>query len=74
MQATVVNSHVLPLTDYNSDKYFRYFTFCIAVVGSLPNAVHKPRGTSATCSFLWTVSSLKIQPGSNHCCWGSDAH
>lgn len=65
MHATVVNSLVLPLADTHSDKYFRYFgafSFCIAVVGTLPNVVHKPCGTSETCSSHHKVSKCTLDP------------
>lgn len=68
MHATVVNSLVLPLTDAHSDKYFRYFeafSFCIAVVGTLPNVVCKPCGTCETCSSHYKVSKCTLDPSTD---------
>lgn len=68
MQSTLVNTLALPLTDTHSDKYFRYFgtfSFCIAIVGTLPNVNHKPCGTFETHSSYHQVSKCTLYPATD---------
>lgn len=53
------------MTDTHSDKYFRYFgtsSFCIVIVGTLPNVNYKSYGTFETHSSHHQVSKCTLYP------------